>query len=73
MSHSQVPTIPFVLPLYQKMEKHLEAVLISWEHSFKIQQAAEQGLVKLRKYSIPTKLHHSYSISLGLVSVILST
>ncbi|KAI9450375.1 cytochrome P450 [Russula earlei] len=60
MSHSQVPTIPFVLPLYQKMEKHLEAILISWKHSFKIQQAAEQGLAKLRKYSIPAKLHHSY-------------
>ena len=26
MSHNTVPTIPFVLPLYQKMEKHLEAV-----------------------------------------------
>jgi hypothetical protein len=60
MSHSNVPTIPFVLPLYQKMEKHLEAVLISLEHSLKIQYAAEQGLAKLRKYSAPAKLHHSY-------------
>ncbi|KAI9457663.1 hypothetical protein F5148DRAFT_1287610 [Russula earlei] len=47
-------------PLSKKMEKHLEAISISWKHSFKIQQAAEQGLAKLRKYPIPTKLHHSY-------------
>ena len=29
MSHSKVPMIPFVLPLYQKMEKHLEAFSLS--------------------------------------------
>ena len=44
MSHNKIPTIPFVLPVYHKMEKHLEAVLTSWENSFKIQNAAEQGL-----------------------------
>ena len=64
MSHSKVPTIPFVLPLYHKMEKHLKAVSTSWEHSYKIQNAAEQGLAKLRKYAIPVKL----LILLGLVS-----
>ncbi|KAF8238033.1 hypothetical protein L208DRAFT_1375355 [Tricholoma matsutake] len=52
--------ILFVLPLYQKMEKHLEVVSISWEHSFKMQHAVGQGLTKLRKYSTPEKLHHSY-------------
>ena len=65
MSHSKVPTIPFVLPLYQKMEKHLEAVSISWEHSFKIQRAARQGLTKLSKYFTPAKLQHSYIIGTG--------
>jgi len=72
MSHNKIPTIPFVLPVYHKMEKHLEAVSTSWEHSFKIQHASEQGLAKLRKYFIPAKLHHS--IFWGLVScfVILS-
>jgi len=62
MSQGKVPTIPFVLPLYQKMEKHLKAVLVFWTHSFKIQHATEQGLAKLRKYSIPAKLHHSYIV-----------
>jgi hypothetical protein len=65
MLHSKVPTIPFVLPLYQKREKHLEAVSISWEHSFKIRRAAGQGLAKLRKYSTPAKLHHSYILGTG--------
>ena len=47
------------------MEKHLEVVLTSWEHSYKIQNAAEQGLAKLRKYAIPAKLHHSYIVGTG--------
>jgi len=68
MSHNTVPTIPFVLPLYQKMDKHLEAVSISWKHSFKIQEAARQGLAKLRKYSTPAKLHHSYILGTGKFS-----
>jgi len=66
MSHNDVPTIPFVLPLYQKMEKHLEAVSISSGHSLKIQHAAEQGLEKLRKYSTPAKLHHYYILGTGM-------
>ena len=48
MSHSEVAMVPFILPLYQKMEKHLEAISISWKYSFKIQHAAGQGLMKLR-------------------------
>jgi len=47
------------------MEKHLKAVSSSWEHSLKIQDAAEQGLMKLRKYSTPAKLHHSYILGTG--------
>jgi hypothetical protein len=65
MSHGDVPTIPFILPLYQKMEKHLEADATSLENSFKVQHAAEQGLAKLRKYLIPAKLHHSYILGTG--------
>jgi hypothetical protein len=62
MSQSKVPTIPFVLPLYHKMEQHLVAIATSWDRSCKVQEAAEQGLAKLRKYSIPAKAHHSYVI-----------
>jgi hypothetical protein len=47
------------------MECHLEVVSISLEHSFKVQHAAEQGLAKLRKYSVPAKLHHTYILGTG--------
>ena len=62
MSQSKIPTIPFILPLYHKMEQHLITVSASWDMSFKIQRAAKHGLEKLRKYTIPAKLHHSYII-----------
>ncbi len=62
MSQSKVPTISFILPLYHKMEQHLMAVVTSSAVSYKIQHAAETGLAKLRKYSIPAKLHHSYIV-----------
>ncbi|KAF8632686.1 hypothetical protein AX15_001739 [Amanita polypyramis BW_CC] len=62
MSQSKIPTIPFILPLYHKMEQHLVTVSASWDMSFKIQHAAKHGLEKLRKYTIPAKLHHSYII-----------
>lgn len=62
MSQSKIPTIPFVLPLYHKMEHHLIAISTSHDRSYKIRHAAEMGFAKLRKYSIPAKLHHSYII-----------
>lgn len=62
MSNSKVPTISFVLPLYHKMEKHLEAVASFMESSFNIRNAAECGLEKLKKHSGPAKTHHSYVI-----------
>lgn len=42
------------------MEQHLVTASASWDKSLKIRHAAEEGLEKLRKYSIPAKLHHSY-------------
>lgn len=62
MLQSKVPTISFILPLYHKMEQHLMVVATSSAVSYKIQHAAEIGLAKLRKYSIPAKLHHSYIV-----------
>jgi len=62
MSQNKVPTILFVLPLYHKMEQHLEAVSTDPGVTFKVQHAVDKGLDKLRKYSIPAKLHHSYII-----------
>ena len=44
------------------MEQHLLEVAKSSASSFKIRCAAERGLAKLRKYSIPAKLHHSYIV-----------
>lgn len=65
MSQNKVPTIPFVLPLYHKMEQHLEAVSTYPGVTFKVQQAVNKGLEKLRKYSIPAKAHHSYILGTG--------
>jgi hypothetical protein len=71
MSHGKTPTIPFVLPLYHKMEKHLEAVANS-RSSFTILNAVERGLEKLRKYSILAKKHHHNIIGTSRCFVALS-
>ncbi len=47
------------------MEQHLMGVVTSSALSFKIQHAAEKGLAKLRKYSVPAKLHHAYIVGTG--------
>jgi hypothetical protein len=60
MSQNKVPTIPFVLPLYHKMEQHLEAISTDPDITFSVRHAVGKGLEKLRKYSVPAKLHHSY-------------
>ena len=60
MSQNKVLTIPFVLPLYHKMEQHLKAISTDPGVTFKVQHAVNKGLEKLRKYSIPAKVHHSY-------------
>ena len=64
MSQNKVPTIPFVLPLYHKMEQHLEA--ISRDVTFKLQYAVDKGLEKLRKYFVPAKVHHSYILGTSM-------
>jgi hypothetical protein len=66
MSQNKVPTIPFVLPLYHKMEKHLEAISTDLGVTFKVQYAVEKGLEKLRKYSVPAKVHYSYILATGM-------
>jgi hypothetical protein len=66
MSKNKVPTIPFVLPLYHKMEQHLEAVSRDSGLTFKLQYAVDKGLEKLRKYSVPAKVHHSYILGTSM-------
>ena len=60
MSQNKVPTIPFILPLYQKMETHLEAILTAPDTTFKVQHAVDEGLKKNWKYSVPAMEHHPY-------------
>jgi hypothetical protein len=57
------------------MEKHLKAITTanSWEHTFKIQHAAKQGLQKLEKYSTVAKIHHSYILGTGVSRCALSS
>jgi len=42
------------------MEQHLEAVSTDPDVTFTVQHAVDKGLDKLKKYSDPAKLHHSY-------------
>lgn len=65
MSHSKVPTIPFVLPLYYNMQQHLQTVINSLNYSFTLQSAAEKGLEKLEKYFAIAKEHHAYIMGTG--------
>jgi len=48
------------------MEQHLEAVLTNSGVMFMVQHAVNKGLDKLRKYSVPAKLHHSYIIGTSM-------
>ncbi len=66
MSHSKSPTIPFVLPLYYKMQQHLQAVVDSPHYSFTLQSAAEKGLEKLEKYFSIAREHHAYILGTGV-------
>ena len=62
MSQNKVLTIPFVLPLYHKMERHFEAISTDPSVTFKVQHAINEGLKKLRNYSVPAKVYHSYIV-----------
>ena len=59
MSKSHVPTLPLVIPLYFRLEQHLEKHDNSEAEAFS--SAASTGLTKLHKY---TQLAYSSEITL---------
>ncbi|KAF5309197.1 hypothetical protein D9619_012818 [Psilocybe cf. subviscida] len=51
LSHENQPTLPFALPLYEKMEQRLCATIEDrTKYHFKIRKGAEAALEKLHKY-----------------------
>ncbi|KAJ7676984.1 hypothetical protein DFH06DRAFT_976182 [Mycena polygramma] len=73
MSRSSTPTLPWVLPMYEGMLKHLRACKLDNSLSAKLRVAAEAGLEKLEEYYdkacqcqlnvIATLLHPSLGIA----------
>lgn len=63
MSRASVPTIPFVLPLYENLQKHLATATVDrTKLPLKIRQGAAAGLEKLLKYKRMAENHHFYQL-----------
>ena len=66
MSQASQPTIPWVLPLYVKMERHLRATINNRTSvHIRIRQGAETVLVKLLKYKKFTDTNQFYTLGTG--------
>ncbi len=50
MSHSNTPTLPWVLPMYAYMEKHLKSLTEDPILLPSLREAATAGLLKLNQY-----------------------
>lgn len=55
MSHSKTPTLPWVLPMYAHMEKHLKALTEDQKLLPSLRGAAAAGLQKLDQYHIKAR------------------
>ena len=67
MSQALQLTIPWVLPLYVKMEGHLRATINNrLSVHIRIQQGAETALVKLLKYKNFVDTNQFYMLGTGL-------
>ena len=53
------------------MEQHLEAISTDPSVTFKVQHAVDEGLKKLRKYSVPVKVHHSYIMGTSMFTCLI--
>lgn len=62
LSKTGTPNISFVLPLYLKMQSHLETIVNDVELTFGLSHAAQKGLDKLNKYYTIAQDHHAYVV-----------
>ncbi|KAF5332340.1 hypothetical protein D9758_017443 [Tetrapyrgos nigripes] len=63
MSHADMPTLPFVLPMYRHMEKRLQALKKDKSLPPVFKTAIDAGLLKLKKYSDLAQTNQFYVIA----------
>jgi len=66
MSQASQPTISFVLPMYEKMDRHLLRVSTSEKYSGLLSRAADAGREKLLKYKEIAVNNQFYTIATGV-------
>lgn len=66
MSRSKQPTIPFVLPLYEKMNMHILTTVNNKNAHLKIRQSARSAQEKLLKYKVKADTNQFYTIATGM-------
>jgi hypothetical protein len=69
MSRSSQPTIPFVLPLYEKMNAHILTAINNKNNHLKIRQGARSAQEKLLKYKGKAETNQFYTIATGTLSL----
>jgi hypothetical protein len=65
MSRASIPTIPFVLLAYEKMDRHLVKVSKGATYGPALQRAALAGWGKLLKYKTLAENNQFYTIATG--------
>jgi len=65
MSRASIPTIPFVLPAYEKMDRHLLRVSKGATYGPALRHAALAGRGKLLKYKTLAENNQFYTIATG--------
>lgn len=67
MSHSTMPTLPWVLPMYEHMLRSLTAQSSDQTFPANLRIAASAGLGKLQKYYVPATDNQFNVIATGTV------
>lgn len=65
LSHSGIPTLPFALPMYARMQSHLESFVKDESLSPLIRNALAAGLIKLNEYYDHAKESHYTILATG--------
>lgn len=67
MSSSTHPTLPFVLPFYLQLDRHMIRIAQNNEYSPDIRTAAKAGREKLLKYKDPAFKNQYYILATGMI------
>lgn len=65
MSKAKTPTLPWAIPMYDYMQKHLLTASTNVALPFKFQEAALAGLEKLERYYKMARLNQFNIVSTG--------